>query len=146
MMTWMEIMLNDAQRRTVSVTLSSLEEDLHDMERLLQSGEYAGIVHEMDNDIPLSVKNALIEKISAIKDRIHTLAERFSLNREQRSVSRQLFARLTYDWTTVEEIKTRYLRGYGSVAEGLKETLDPELDTIIGFILEMERIVQRGKL
>lgn len=127
------------------MTLRSLEEDLHEMERLLQSEDYVGIVHEMDNDIPASAKNALIEKIAGIKNRIHTLAERFGLEREQRSVSKQLFARLTYDWTTIEEIKTRHLKGYGAVAERLKDTLDPELDAIIGLIWEMERLVQTGK-
>lgn len=134
-------MLNDAQRRRVSVTLSSLEEDLHDMERMLKSEDYIGIIYEMDNDIPLPVKNALIEKIGEIKDGIDTLAERFDLEREGRILRRQLSARLTYNWTTLEEIKARYLKGYGNVAEGLKDTLDPELAAIIGLIQEMERLL-----
>ncbi len=134
-------MLNDAQRRRVSVTLSSLEEDLHDMERMLKSEDYIGIIYEMDNDIPLPVKNALIEKIGEIEDGIDTLAERFDLEREGRILRRQLSARLTYNWTTLEEIKARYLKGYGNVAEGLKDTLDPELAAIIGLIQEMERLL-----
>ena len=134
-------MLNEAQNRRVSVTLRSLEEDLHDMERLLEGGDYIGIIHEMDNDIPARAKDALNRKISQVKYRIRALAERFDLERQQVSVSRQLFARLTYDWTTIEEIKTRHLRGYGTTAEGLKETLDPELDAIIGLIQEMERLL-----
>lgn len=134
-------MLNDAQRRRVSVTLSSLEEDLHDMERMLKSEDYIGIIYEMDNDIPLPVKNALIEKIGEIEDGIDTLAERFDLEREGRILRRQLSARLTYNWTTLEEIKARYLKGYGNVAEGLKDTLDPELDAIIDLIQEMERLL-----
>jgi phosphoenolpyruvate carboxylase len=115
------------------------------MARLLQSGNYIGIIHEMDNDISFMAKKTLMEKIGEIKDTMHTLAARFDLEREQRSVSRQLFARLTYDWTTLEEIKTRHLKGYGSVAEGLKDTLDPELDSIIALIREMERLVQNNK-
>lgn len=134
-------MLNVSQKRRVSVTLSSLEEDLHDMERLLKSEDYIGIVYEMDNDIPSPAKNALIRKIAQVKNRIRSLAERFDLERERRSLRRQLSARLTYVWTTIEEIKTRHLRGYGAVAEGLKDTLDPELDAIIGLIQEMERLL-----
>jgi hypothetical protein len=125
----------------MSVTLRSLEEDLHDMERLLRSEDYIGIVYEMDNDIPAPAKNAYIRKIAQVRDRIRSLAERFDLEREQKSLIRQLSARLTYDWTTIEEIKTRHLRGYGTTAEGLKETLDPELDAIIGLIQEMERLL-----
>ncbi len=136
-----DAMLNDAQRRRMSVTLSSLEEDMHDMERLLESANYVGVVHEIDNDIPAPAKNALTRKMAQIKDRIRSLAERFGLERERRNLRRQLSARLTYDWTTIEEIKTLHLRGYGAVAEGLKETLDPELDAIIGLILEMERLL-----
>ena len=134
-------MLNDSQKRRVSVTLSSLEEDFHDMERLLLSLDYVGAVHEMENDIPAPARNALIDKIGGIKNRIRTLAERFDIERERRSLRRQLFARLTYNWTTLEEIKTRYLRGYGMAAEVLKETLDPELDAIIDLIREMERLL-----
>lgn len=134
-------MLNDSQKRRVSIVLNILEEDLHDMERLLHSEDYIGIVHEMDNDIPLPVKKALIEKIGWIKDRIHIVAERFNLKREQKSLSRQFYGRLTCDCTALEESKTQYLKGYGSVTEGLNDTLDPELDAVIGLIREMERLL-----
>ncbi len=90
-------MLNDAQRRRMSVTLSSLEEDLHDMERLLESTDYVGVVHEMDNDIQAPAKNAMTRKMAQVKDRIRSLAERFDLERERRSLRRQLSSRLTYD-------------------------------------------------
>ncbi len=139
-------MLNDAQRRTVSVTIRFLEEDLHEMEHLLQSGDYIGIVHEMGNDIPLPTKKALLDKIGAIKDRIHSLVERFSLKKEQRSVRRQLFARSTYDLTMLEETKTQYLKGYGNTAKGLQDSLDPQLDSMIDLLREMLRLLQRDDL
>jgi hypothetical protein len=135
-------MLNDSQKRIVSVTLGSLEEDLHDMERLMEGGDYTGVVHEMDNDIPAPAKDAMIREIAQAKDILRVLAERFSLERKKRNASRQCFARLTYNWTTLEEIKTGYLKGYGAVDDGLKDTLDPELDALIGLIQEMKRLVQ----
>ncbi len=138
-------MLNDAQKRRVAVTLSSLEEDLHDMERLLESVDYVGVVYEMDNDVPLFAKDALVRKIAQVKGRIRSLAERFDLERDKRSLSRQVFARLSYDWTTLEEATTRHLQGYGDVGKELKETLDTELNSIIGLIIEMERLLKTGK-
>ncbi len=138
-------MLNEAQKRRVSVTFSSLEENLHDMERLLKGGDYIGIVHAMYNDVPEPVRDALLAKIAQVKNRIRSLAERFDLKREQRSLSRRLFAQLSYDWTTLEETTTRHLQGYGDVAKELKETLDPELNAIIGLIVEMERLLNAGK-
>ncbi len=118
---------------------------MHDMESQLKSADYVGVVYEMDNDIPPPVKNVLLEKIAQVKNRIRSLAERFDLEREQRSLSRRLFARLSYDWTTLEESTTRHLRGYGDVAKELNETLDPELNAIIGLIVEMERFLNAGK-
>jgi hypothetical protein len=141
-----DVMLNDAQRRRISVTLSSLEEDVHDMERLLKSEDYIGIVYEMVNDVSATARDVLIDKMALIKEKVRSLEERFSLDREQRTVSRQIFARLTYDWTTLEEIKASHLTGYGAVAEGLKDSFDPELDEIIGLIREMEALLQTGKI
>jgi len=138
-------MLNDSQKRRVSVTLSSFEEDLHNMERLLESADYVGVVHEMENDIPAPARKALIDTIDGIKNRIQTLVKRFDIERDRRSLRRQLFARLIYNWTTLEEIKTKHLRGYGAVAQVLKQTLDPELDAIIGLIREMERLLQTAE-
>jgi hypothetical protein len=137
-------MLNDSQKRSVSATIRLLEKNLHTMEQLLRSDDYIGIVDELNNDLPVSVRDELSTLMTRIMDKIRFFAEHFALERQKRQVSNQLFALLTYNWTMLEEIKTRRLKGYGAVADGLQQTLDSELDAIIVLILDMQKTLRES--
>lgn len=91
----------------------------------------------MNNDVPIQIRDVLLEKISLTKERIDVLASKFSLEKRMDSVSRQIFGKLSVIWISRDEIKSKRLRGYGEVAKGLKNELDPELDVIIDLLREM---------
>lgn len=131
------LMLNEYQRRRVSITLSSLEEDLHDIEERLKSGDYTGILYEMKNDMSLQIRDFLIDNIAIIREKISNLAERFSLRGEIRMLSREIYGEMSVLWVSLEETKARRLRGYGEVAKGLADLLDPALDEIIALLDEI---------
>lgn len=132
-------MLNELQRRRVSLTLLGLEEDLHDIEEHLKRGDYRGILYGITNDIPSPTRDAMISKMTLIKEKISELSERFSLRGETEMLSREIFGKMSVIWVSLEETKAGRLRGYGGVAEELHDLLDPALDEIIVLLEEIRQ-------
>jgi hypothetical protein len=130
-------MLNEYQRQRVSITIRSLEENLHAIEEFLKSENYSGVLLEIKNDIPPSVKDALIPMIAILKEKLGIIAEKFDLEKRTESISQQIFAMLSFDLVSIEEIKAKRLRGYGEAADELYRTLDPEVDLLKDLLQEM---------
>ena len=131
-------MLNDSQKRKVSVTVSTLEENLIEIEELLKSEDRAGVLFELDNDIPLRVKRAILYKIASIKLEIKNLVDQFGLYKQPKKLSSRISGDASVLWASVAEIKSRNLKGYGGIAEGLQEALDPALEMICQELLEIQ--------
>jgi predicted nucleic acid-binding Zn-ribbon protein len=122
--------LNEFQRRRVSVTFAKMEKDLLDIESFISTEERPGILYKIENDIPKETRKLLLRKIASIRQGIKKISEQFSLEREAISLKRKLRGTLSLLGVDMEEIESVRLRGYGEVAEGLSEALDPQLKEI----------------
>jgi hypothetical protein len=138
-------LLNPNQRRSLATTLSVLEEMLCEIERTLTGGGYKGFLFELQDDVPSPVKDEILKRISLVRERIEVMAEQFTLEKRSDEASRDLMGKLAYGWEILEGAKARYQRGYGTVAEGLAEALDPQLDDILVFVNEMRDLVTGEK-
>ena len=137
--------LNEPQRRGLSATFITLEEMMYEIETVINSGGYRGSLLEIDNDISPQAKEEVLKRIRLIREKISRLSKQFSLEMKQMKSSRQIFADLSYCWEILEGSKAKKLRGYGEVAEGLKEILDPQINTIIDLITDMENLIKIGR-
>ncbi len=135
-------MLNEYQRRGLSITLRIVEESLTDIEHILNSGNITGVLYEVRYNIPSAVKDEVLRKASLIRDRLKIMAERFDLEKEYTDASREALGKLPYCWEILEDAKAMRLKRYGEVAEGLGDVLDPQLNIIIDLILEMEHLLR----
>ncbi|NCO68205.1 MAG: hypothetical protein COY75_03295 [Nitrospirae bacterium CG_4_10_14_0_8_um_filter_41_23] len=135
-------MLNEYQRRGLSITLQIVEKSIDDIEWILHNGDDIGILYEVRDNVPLTVKDELLRKISVIKDRIKIIADEFNLEKECIEASREVFGKLPYCWKILEDAKAKKLRRYGEVATGVEDVLDPDLDIIINLVLYMERLLR----
>jgi len=136
-----EGLLNTSQRASVSTTLSTLEEMLCEIERNLNCGGCKGVLYEVRDDVPVPIRGDVLKRISLIREKIKIIAEQFDLEKRSKVVSRDTMGKLVYGWEILEGAKARYLRGYGAVAEGLAEALDPQLKEIIALVDEMRDLV-----
>ena len=126
--------------------MRALEEDLDNLKLSIKHDYYTGILYEIRNDIPLDAQDMLIADISMIKAKIRLLAERFTLEKETRNLSRRLNGELSLLGVSVEEIISQRLRGSGEVAEGLKEALDPELVSLTDILWNMLKIIAKNEV
>jgi hypothetical protein len=130
--------LNEHQRRNLSVTLVIIEESLAELEKIVASPDYHGILLDRKNNIRSSVKDYLLNHSQLIRARIRVIAERFGLDRVHRETGREINAKLSYCWEILQDTRADKLKRYGEIEENIKEVLDPDLDTIIGLVTEME--------
>jgi hypothetical protein len=136
--------LNEYQRRGLSATFRTLEEMMHEIETMINSDGFKGNLIVIDNDISPQAMEKIVKKIQLVRDKVGRLSKQFTFEIKQTKTSSQILADLSYCWETLEGSKAKKLRGYGEVAEGLEEVLDPQINTIIDLITEMENILKRS--
>ncbi len=136
--------LNEPQRRGLSATFRVLEEITFEIEMMINSDGYKGILLEIDNDISPGARNEIIEIIKIMREKVRSLAEQLYLEGKQLKASGQIMANLAYCWEVLEGSKAKKLRGYGEVSEDLEEVLDPRIDNIIDLFAQMENIIKKG--
>lgn len=134
-------LLNPSQQGSLATTLSALEEMLCEIERNLTLGGCKGVLYEVRDDVPVPIQGEVLKRIALIREKIKAMAERFDLEKKSKAVSRDTMGKLVYGWEILEGAKARYLRGYGAVAEGLAEALDPQLKEIVALVDEMRDLV-----
>jgi hypothetical protein len=137
-------MLNEPQRRGLSATFRTLEEMMYETETMINSDGYRGTLLEIKNDISPPAREKILKRIRLVREKVSRLSKQFALDMKQMKSSRKILADLSYCWEILEGSKARRLRGYGEVAEGLEERLDPQIDAIIDLITETGNVIKKG--
>ena len=136
-------LLNEYQRRGLTATFRILEEMMHEIETMINSDGFEGNLIVIDNNISSQAKEEILKRIHLVREKVSRLSEQFALEMKQTKSSSQILADLSYCWEILEGSKAKKLKGYGEVAEGLEKVLDPQINTIIDIITEMENILKR---
>jgi len=134
-------MLNDYQRRGLSVTLRIVEESIAYIEQILKYDGYSGILYETRNDVPSEIRNEISMRIPLAKAEIKKIADKFHLEKRLMWASNLTYSKLPYCWEILENARAKRLKRYGDISMGLGQELDPHLDAIIKILGEMERIL-----
>lgn len=134
-------MLNDSQRRGLSITLRNVEESLEHIGRILKNDGYSGVLYETRYDITKEIRKEISNRIPLAIAEIEKIAEIFHFEVEIGWASNAAYSKLPYCWEILENARAKRLKRYGDISKGLGEELDPHLDAIIKILLEMERIL-----
>jgi hypothetical protein len=135
--------LNNAQKRSVSVTMVLVDQTLNLCERLLKQGGEQELLYTIEDDLSTPQKDELLRCIQEMRHILQRLNAQFQFTRHVSTVRQQIGGELSYLWTILEECASHRLRGYGPVAESLKTDLDPLLVQLITLIRAMEATMGR---
>ena len=138
-------MLNEHQRRSLSVTFRTIEQHLLILEQMLGTGDYMGILSEWVNDVSPSQRDILLAKIPQAMEQIRIVAEEFSLYKAGRQARQHLSAELSYCWEILQSVKAKKLKGYGDVNRELENTLDPRIDMLLELLREMQSLLHNAR-
>lgn len=136
-------MLNENQRRGLSSTFRIIEEMMFEIETKINSDGFEWNLMVIENDVSPQAREKTLKIIELVREKSSSLSKQLALEMKQMKSSSQILADLSYCWETLEGSKAKQLKGYGEVAEGLEEVLDPQINTIIGLINEIEDAVRR---
>jgi len=132
-------MLNDYQKRGLSITLRIVEESVAYIEQILKYDGYSGILYETRYDIPSEIRDNISMRIPLVKAEIEKIADKFHLEKQLMWASNAAYGKLPYCWEILENARAERLKRYGDISSGLGKELDPHLDAIIKILWEMER-------
>jgi hypothetical protein len=134
-------MLNEAQRTRLEIVLRAVEDKMHAIQQLVDRHDESRLMCDLINDLTPDSRRMLQMKIPAVYDRIRCLRDRFQLNRETRPASREIFGGLSLLWVALQESDSKRLRGYGALDPVDAQTLDPEIEQLADWMLDLERVV-----
>jgi len=135
--------LNPNQFRSVTITLRLLEERLADIERVIAQDEQ-GILYQRVAQFTPQQRAQMNEIIRAMREQIRRAAEEFQLPGEEQNAARYIVGTLSLSWESLEEIRSRKLKGYGAVDPALRDTLDPILKQLIRLLFSLPDVA-RGR-
>jgi hypothetical protein len=143
-------LLNESQRRSISITLAGVERHLLQLKQALDSSPTDGVLARHSEPLPHEKKRVADGLIAEIQARIQSLGDRLDLSPQHEPRLRTALATLVLAGVTVEEIKPRSLRGYGAVdpaTAAFLETELPQLQSLLGQLtdlLDATGFVDRG--
>ena len=134
--------LNEAQARTIAVTLQILEERCDQMRQVINKGARDGALHRVLDDIPPDARAALLHQITTIEAAIARLAAVFDLSVPPRSARRVLAGLLASSWENLEDTRPAKLGRYGPLDPQIVAPLEAELGGLIATITIMRAEMQ----
>lgn len=130
-------LINDAQRRSLSVSLQLLEEELFFIQLLADHGTHHGHLLSMEIDVNAEQRRRLHQEIKKVLLHIQHLKEAFELETKSEKLSKRVMSVESYYWSVLCDQKSGKLKRYGDISEGLPGILDPTLDQIMGVLRKM---------
>jgi hypothetical protein len=137
--------LNEAQRRRLSVTCEYIDKLLCDMEQVLyQDGSRSPFPRHIV-DLTAEQTRALEEHMSRLREQLlRTLAwQQLKPEPPDIPASRAVLTHLNFIDIAIEELRPRYMRGSGAIAEGAAEELNRVADELGARARAMEQYLRR---
>lgn len=130
--------LNESQQRRLRITCEYIDKLLSDVESILHVSTSKAAFPKYIPNVPPAQRRTIEDYIGRIRARLVQTLEGQHIDREPASIpaTRAIHANLTFVDIAVEELRPRYMRGYGE----LPREVETELNGIVG---ELEALVAK---
>jgi hypothetical protein len=122
--------MNRAQAGRLESTLWLLNHSVFDLERLLELSEVDEPTFHWKSSFTDERKARIRARLAEVRAMIAALTRDHDLEKREENLLTRVAAQLHTQWVDIEDSKTKILKRYGEIPEGLKEKLDPELDRL----------------
>jgi len=131
-------LLNEAQQRRLSVTCSHIDNLLKDMEEVLNASASRSPFSKYISDISPAQRRVIEDYIARFRAQLLRVLERMRIPPPKANISavHSLRTSMTFVDVAVEELKPRYMRGYGQLPENAQEALH-------GVVADLDGLVRR---
>lgn len=134
-------LLNDSQRRSLTITLRRVELAVWKLEeQLTRASQPQLMLTRYVNQPDERQCQALLYLIQLVRQEIRTLVIEYQLSATDHDVTRTLMAEFTLLWCDLEDVRPKKLTRYGPVAAQAQQYLDPPLQHLIQLVLTIDAV------
>ena len=138
------LVLQEPQRRSISITLANIERELLQLRHELRRLPPESVLTRHTEPLPQEKAPMVEELISKIQSKIQALGSSLELEPQEEPQLRSILAMLVLANVSIEEIMPRYLRGYGAVDPATAEFLNAELPELRSLVLELVNLLDQN--
>jgi GTP-binding protein EngB required for normal cell division len=135
--------LNEFHKRRIRVTCGYIDKLLSDIEAVLWSTASKSAFPKYISDIPPAERRVVEDYISRIRTRLVRTLESQGIEVDPPSIpaTRAIHSNLTFVDISVEEMRPRYMRGYGEVPAEAAAELNGIVGELSGLVSQLDRFV-----
>jgi hypothetical protein len=134
------IEISENHRRAISAILAMLDQALCQFKRWAEGYEAHSVLYSERNTLAPRQRQEILRVVQDTQGLIERLRDDLSLQRDVLITANAIRGHCSILWESLEEIQTRYLRGYGEPPPGLAAYLDPKVAQLIGYIRKLSTI------
>jgi GTP-binding protein EngB required for normal cell division len=138
--------LNESQARRLRVTCQYIDKNLADVEGILNTAASKTAFPRYSPDIAPVQRRTIEDYVSRIRAQLIRVLEGQGIVREEPQIpaSRAVRVILGAVDIAVEELKPKYMRGYGDVPESVATELNGIVGELAGLVLRLDRYLSQG--
>jgi GTP-binding protein EngB required for normal cell division len=138
--------LNESQARRLRVTCQYIDKILADVEGILNTAASKAAFPRYSPDIAPVQRRTIEDYLSRIRSQLIRVLEGQSIVREEPQIpaSRAVHVMLGAVDIAVEELKPKYMRGYGDVPESVATELNGIVGELAGLVSRLDRYLSQG--
>ena len=140
--------LNESQQRRLSATCQYVDRLLSDVERILTQSASGSPFAPYVDDLSPAQRGAVADYLRAIRTELLRVLARHGLSPggQPLSAAHSLRAHLTFVGVAIEELKPRYMRGYGEVSPDAVTELQGLTEQLQSVVHRLDDLVARAGL
>lgn len=133
-----ELLLNEAQKNSLAVTLRLLEERILFLRYMVRERRIEGILFQFDNNFSEQERERLERKFEQLLETIQVIKDTFDLPQKAMTLSAMVNVFSSHFWSLLLDEKSPALKRYGQVDAQLAKVLDPLIDRLIHLLSELD--------
>lgn len=135
-----ETLLTPSQERSLQTSLLLFEKSLRRAVRLLSDEDEIGILYHRKSYMDIQSRDLIQKKIANTLVELKNFTEKLGLSPIEESLESTIMAEMSISWESLEESRSKRMRGYGELSPQAVEIIDPAIDHFARIALGLSSI------
>jgi len=135
-----ETLLTPSQERSLQASLLLFEKSLRRAVRLLSDEDEIGILYYRKSYMDIQSRELIQKKIANTLVELENFTEKLGLRPIEESLESTIMAEMSISWESLEESRSKRMRGYGKLSPQAVEIIDPAIDHFARIALGLSSI------
>lgn len=123
-----DTLLTPSQERSLHASLFLFEKALRKVDRLLSDGDEIGILYYRKSYMDIQSRELIQKKIANTLVELENFTEKLGLRPIEESLESTIMSEMSISWESLEESRSKRMRGYGELSPQAVEIIDPAID------------------